>query len=115
MEPAAPPPATSSLSRVVVASGDGVVVNVRVQPRAGRPGVAGLHGDAVRIRVKAPPADGRANDEVTVLLARALDVAPRAVTLVTGATSRVKRFSVTGLEAGLARERLGRALEHGRA
>ncbi len=75
---------------------DGLLVEVHVQPRAGRRGLTGRHGDAVRIRVTAPPAEGRANDETARVLADALGVAPGAVTLVQGGKSRWKRFAVRG-------------------
>ena len=75
---------------------DGLLVEVHVQPRAGRRGVTGRHGDAVKLRVTAPPADGRANEEAGAVLAAALGVAPSAVTLVQGGRSRWKRFAVRG-------------------
>jgi uncharacterized protein (TIGR00251 family) len=85
---------------------EGLVVEVHVQPRAGRRGLGGRHGHAVKVRVTAPPAEGRANDETARVLAAALGVAPGAVTLVGGARSRWKRFAVAGdgpvLEARLA-------------
>jgi uncharacterized protein (TIGR00251 family) len=104
-----------ALDAVISAMGDGAVVNVHVQPRSGRPGIAGRHGDALRIRVKAPPVDGRANDEVVRLLAGALEVDARAVTLVSGATSRVKRVHVAGLDVARAKDQLARVLERGGA
>ena len=75
---------------------DGIAVEVHVQPRAGWRGLTGRHGEAVRIRVTAPPAEGRANDETARVLADALDVAPGAVTLLQGVRSRHKRFAVRG-------------------
>lgn len=102
------------LDGVVTAAGGDVLVNVHVQPRAGRAGVVGRHGDALRVRVTAPPVGGRANDEVTVLLSGALEVARPAVSLVAGATSRVKRFRIEGLDADLAKDRLARVIRrHG--
>lgn len=98
------------LDDVVEASGDGIVVHAHVQPRAGRSGLVGRHGTALRIRVKAPPVGGRANEETAAVLAAALGVPSRAVRLVGGATSRVKRFRVGGIDASDARRRLQRAL-----
>ena len=56
----------------------------------------------MKVRVTAPPADGRANEETAVVLAAALGVAPGAVTLVQGGRSRWKRFAVRGDGAVLA-------------
>jgi hypothetical protein len=102
--------AQHALEDVVEPSGDGVMVHAHVQPRSGRAGLVGRHGDALRIRVKAPPVGGRANEETAALLAAALGVPPRAVVLVTGGTSRVKRFRVAGIDAPSARRRLRTAL-----
>ena len=96
---------------VVRTAGDGVVINVHVQPRAGRAGIVGRHGDALRVRVKAPPVGGRANDEVAALLAAALHVPGHDVTLVAGATSRLKRFLIAVLGQGRAKECLTQALD----
>jgi len=68
---------------------------IRVQPRAKRTEVAGVHGGALKMRLAAPPVEGKANDAVVKLLATHLDVPPSRVELVSGATSRVKRFRVT--------------------
>jgi uncharacterized protein len=68
----------------------GATIAVRVTPRGGREGIE--HGTPLRIRVTAPPEDGKANDAVRRLLARALAVAPTRLTLIRGATSRDKVF-----------------------
>lgn len=70
---------------------------------ARRPGVAGLHGDALRLRVAAPPERGRANLEAARLLGDALG-AP--VELLAGATGRRKRFLVRGLTPAVVAARL---------
>jgi uncharacterized protein (TIGR00251 family) len=71
-----------------------VVLRVHVQPGAGRSAVVGRHGDAVTIKVAAPPEGGRANEAVIELLATSLGLPASRVTLVSGATSRSKRFRV---------------------
>ena len=68
----------------------GTEIAVRVTPRAGREAIE--PGDPLRIRVTAPPEDGKANDSVRRLLARALGVAPTRLTLIRGATARDKLF-----------------------
>ena len=67
---------------------------VRVQARSSHEGVDGVHGDALRVRVNAAPVDGAANEAVVEVLAKALHVAKRAVTIVGGATSRSKVVEV---------------------
>ena len=79
-------------------AGDAVVLHVHVQPRGGRTAVVGKHGNAVKLRIAAPPVDDRANGAARELLARVFGVAPSAVTLVSGDRSRVKRFRLTGVE-----------------
>src|SRR5438552_12039922 len=80
------------------------VVRLHVQPGAGRTAVVGRHGDAVKVRVAAPPEGGRANDAVVALVAAAFDVKLKAVTLISGQSSRAKRVQIDGIaEAELKR------------
>lgn len=75
-------------------------LTVRVTPRAKRPGIAGRRADgAVLVRVSAPPEDGRANAEVCAVVAKALGVRAREVSVVVGATSRDKVLEIDGLAA----------------
>ncbi len=89
------------------------VVAVRVVPRAGRTGFAGVHADALKLRVAAPPVDGRANDAARVALADALGLAPAAVELVSGEHSRAKQFALRGLSVTDARTRVAALLGGG--
>lgn len=70
---------------------------LHVQPRARTTGVAGRHGDAIRIRLAAPPVDGAANAELCRFLAERLDVPTRAVRIASGAAGRRKTIAVEGL------------------
>ncbi len=63
-------------------------------PGAGRSAVVGRHGDALKLRVAAPPEGDRANQAVAALLATTLGVPADAVRLTSGATSRAKRFRI---------------------
>jgi len=71
---------------------------VHVVPRSATTGVAGRHGDAVKIRLAAPPVDGAANDELVRFLAERLGVPRSAVTIATGLSSRRKSVTITGME-----------------
>ncbi len=79
-------------------------LTIRVIPRASKPGVAGTRDGAVLVRVGAPPVDGAANDELIRILAGALGLPKRALSIAGGATTRTKRVRVDGLtrEAALA-------------
>lgn len=84
----------------------GAVLHVRVVPRARRAGPAGLHGDALKIAVTAPPVDGAANAAVLKLLAEALDVPRSSLRIVRGETGRDKVVEVTSLDAPTLRARV---------
>lgn len=73
---------------------------VHVQAGARRSGLAGMHGDAVKVRVAAPREGGRANEELRRLLAAELGVPPSSVEIVSGHTSRRKRIRVLGAPPG---------------
>jgi uncharacterized protein len=73
-------------------------LKLRVSPGARRPGLAGRHGDAWKVRVAEPPEDGRANEAVLRLLAETLDVPRGSVVLVSGHASRDKVVILDGLE-----------------
>jgi uncharacterized protein (TIGR00251 family) len=77
-------------------SGD--AIDVRVIPRAGRSGVAGMRDGAVLVRLAAAPVDGAANDELIAVLSRALDVPRRDIVIVSGERSRSKRVRVAGMD-----------------
>lgn len=67
-----------------------LVLTLHVQPGAKRTEAAGIHGDALKVRLAAPPVDGKANAELSRFLADAFGVPLRCVTLERGATSRRK-------------------------
>jgi uncharacterized protein (TIGR00251 family) len=72
---------------------------VHVQPRARATAVAGRHGDAIRIRLAAPPVDGAANAELVRFLAERLGVSRSAVQIAGGAAGRRKSVVIEGLTA----------------
>jgi uncharacterized protein len=99
LEPRAPRP-------YVELSKGGVRLRLRIQSRAARTELVGLHGDAIRIRVSAPPVDGAANEALLKFLADKLSVPLGAVRLTAGETSRSKVVTVTGIDLQHVTERL---------
>jgi uncharacterized protein (TIGR00251 family) len=77
--------------------GKSLLLNLHIQPGAKQTAVAGVHGEALKIRLAAPPVDGKANDCLINFLAEKLAVAKAQITLVSGASSRSKRVRVTGV------------------
>jgi uncharacterized protein (TIGR00251 family) len=100
-------------ARATGASSEVRLLHVRVQPGARRNEILGWQGDALRVRVTAPPAEGQANHAVTDLLARALGIAASRIALVRGATSRDKLFRVERLSPSDVRARLSLPLPPG--
>jgi uncharacterized protein (TIGR00251 family) len=86
--------------------GSDAVLHVHVATRAGRDEIRGRHGDALRVRVHAPPVDGRANDAVRTLLGTAFGLPDSQVELVSGDRSRLKRFRLRGVGRAAAEQRL---------
>ena len=85
---------------------DGVLLRLRIIPRAARDSVQGPHGDRLKIRLQAPPVDGKANRALLQLLALRLDVPRSALALVAGAAGREKTVLAMGVTAEAVRERL---------
>ena len=77
---------------------EGVILNVRAQPRSSRPGIEGVAGDAVKVRVKSAPVDGRANKELIETLAEAMGLPKSSVIFKGGETSKTKRILLRGLD-----------------
>ena len=71
---------------------------MHVVPRAAATAVAGRHGDALKIRLAAPPVDGAANDELVRFLAERLSVPRSAIAIAAGRSSRRKSVTITGME-----------------
>lgn len=80
---------------------------VKVVPGAARDEVAGVLGDAIKIKLQAPPVDGKANAALCLFLAERLGLPRRAVTLRQGETARLKLVAIDGLGLAEARARLG--------
>lgn len=84
----------------------GCALTVKVTPRASKDAVLGAEEGWLRLALTAPPVDGKANEAARRFLAEALGLPRAAVTLLSGQTARLKRFSVAGLSPDVARARL---------
>lgn len=71
-----------------------LVLELHVQPGARRSEFAGMHGERIKVRIAAPPSEGRANEALIGFLAEAFDVPRRKVTIEAGFGSREKRVAV---------------------
>jgi len=77
---------------------DGLTITVYVQPRSAKTAIVGSHGDALKIKLTAPPVGGAANKQCIQVLAKALGLPKSALTITGGQTSRQKKIRIqTGL------------------
>jgi hypothetical protein len=91
--------------------GEDLLLAVHIQPRASTDSLGGTHGDRLKIRLTAPPVDGKANNHLIRLLAKHFGVPARQVLLLSGESSRAKRVRIQRprqLPAGIQAEPAGR-------
>ena len=86
---------------------EGTILNVKAQPRSSKAGVDGILGDAVKVRVKCAPVDGKANKELAETLADAFGIPKSRVVFKSGETSKQKRILLVGVKAETARRVVG--------
>ena len=80
---------------------DALILSLHIQPGAKKTEFVGLHGEAMKIRLAAPPVDGKANAALIGFLAKFCALPKRAVTLVSGQTARAKRVRIETTDAAL--------------
>jgi uncharacterized protein len=85
-----------------------LLLSIHVQPGAARTELAGMHGDALKLRLAAPPVDGKANKAVIAFLAALLHLPKSAVVIRSGLRSRAKKLLLTGIAEHQARSLLER-------
>lgn len=85
---------------------DGVEISIYVQPGAKTTEVSGEHDGALKLRINAPPVDGKANAAVIAFLAARFGVSKSSIALISGDTNRRKRLRVSGLTAEIALKQL---------
>lgn len=87
--------------------GGALALRLHVQPRASRSEIAGMHGEALKLRLAAPPVDGKANKALIAFLAKLFGLPKTAVTMQSGHQGREKCCIVVGIAEAEARKRLG--------
>jgi uncharacterized protein (TIGR00251 family) len=95
---------------VITDHAEGLILPVRAQPGARKTGVLGEQGVALKVAVTAPPEDGRANKALVEALRDLLNRKRSEVELLSGATSREKRFLIRGLSRAELEQRLSELL-----
>lgn len=78
---------------------EGIILNVKAQPRSSKSGLDGLLGDALKVRIKCAPVDGKANKELIETLADAFKLPKSRVVFKSGETSKTKRILLMGVAA----------------
>jgi uncharacterized protein (TIGR00251 family) len=91
----------------------GVTFQIRVLPRSSKCELAGLQGDALKIRITAPPVEGRANEDCIRFLASLLNVKRTDIAITAGHKSKNKRVTVAGLTPGDILRAISPAPSHG--
>jgi uncharacterized protein (TIGR00251 family) len=85
----------------------GVILAVKIHPRAKKNAITGEVGEALKVALTAPPVDGRANAACVEFFAKLLKVPRSSVTIASGQTSRNKVIRITGISAETVRTRIG--------
>ena len=86
---------------------DGVVLSVRAKPRSSRAGIDGFMGDALVVRIRCAPVDGKANKELVETLADEFGLSKSRVEFKSGETSKSKRILLKGVDVSAVMKKLG--------
>ena len=86
------------MGELLTETAEGVIINVRAAPRSSRAGIDGMVGDALKVRIRSAPVDGKANKELIEVLAEAFGLPKSAVTFKGGETSKTKRLLLRGVK-----------------
>jgi len=92
----------------VTETGGRVRFSVRVQPRASQSELAGEYGDAIRIRLAAPPVDGAANEELVSFLSNTFAIPRKSIRILAGETARSKLIEIEGITERAVRDIVSR-------
>jgi uncharacterized protein (TIGR00251 family) len=87
-----------------------ITLKVHLLPRASQEGIVGMHGDAIKIKVTAPPLNGKANKALTRFIAKKLNISSSQVEIIAGQRSREKLLRITGISRAAVEKALGISL-----
>jgi uncharacterized protein (TIGR00251 family) len=90
---------TSNVLLKIAKNREFITFNIRVIPRSAKTEVAGEHDGTLKIKLKAPPVDGAANEELVRFLSKSLNIPRSNIEITSGQTSRTKRIQMIGLSA----------------
>lgn len=85
---------------------DGVIIKVKVQPRASKNRIAGVLGDSLKVTLTAPPVDGEANAACIDFFATWLKIPKNAVEIISGHTGRTKLLKILGVTSTELKEKI---------
>ncbi len=80
---------------------DGIIVKIHVVPNSSKTQIVGKHGDRLKIKIKAPPVDGKANEEIISFLSDLLKVKKNQIDLISGQTSKSKNILIRAHDADI--------------
>jgi uncharacterized protein (TIGR00251 family) len=92
-------------------SPNGVLLPVRAVPRATKNEIQGVYGDALKVRLQAPPVEGKANAALIRFLSDALDISRSQISIASGETGRNKAVRITGLSKEELAHRIRKVME----
>jgi len=86
---------------------EAITLKIHLLPRASRDEIVGMHGDAVKVRVTAPPIEGKANKALKGFIAKKLQLPSSQVEIIAGQHSREKLLHITGISRAEVEKALG--------
>lgn len=78
---------------------DGIVIEVKVEPRSSKKGIAGVLGNMLKVKLTAPPVEGEANDQLIEVIAEAAGVRKSSIRILRGLSSKKKTVEIKGIES----------------
>jgi uncharacterized protein (TIGR00251 family) len=80
---------------------DGILIKVHIVPNSSKTQIVGTHGDRLKLKIKAPPVDGKANEEIVSFLSKTLNIKKNQIELMTGQTSKSKNLLIKAFDIDL--------------